>query len=97
MLQNPITRSRLLLAIIATATLAACSKSADVPRSRPPPRRPHRVAAPAPDNVKSFKIGELSAMALRDGGMDVPNDNKVFGRRSHAGGGRRGAERRRAA
>ena len=27
----------------------------------------------------AFKIGELSAMALRDGGMEVPNDNKVFG------------------
>jgi glyoxylase-like metal-dependent hydrolase (beta-lactamase superfamily II) len=34
---------------------------------------------PKPQNVFAFKIGELDAMALRDGGLEVPNDNKVFG------------------
>ena len=78
MLQNPVTRPRLFLAIIATATLAACSKSADVPKEQAATPAPAPVVAPASDNVKSFMIGELSAMALRDGGMEVPNDNKVF-------------------
>jgi glyoxylase-like metal-dependent hydrolase (beta-lactamase superfamily II) len=31
------------------------------------------------ENVKTFQIGELSAVALRDGDMELPNDNKVFG------------------
>jgi glyoxylase-like metal-dependent hydrolase (beta-lactamase superfamily II) len=31
------------------------------------------------DGVESFKVGDLAAQALRDGGMELPNDNKVFG------------------
>ena len=76
-------RHPLLFAIVAASALAACSKKEEAP---PPP-----AAAPAPApaaeapaapkswNVYAFKIGELSAMALRDGGIEVPNDNKVFG------------------
>jgi len=29
--------------------------------------------------VKTFSIGDLTAMALRDGALEFPNDNKVFG------------------
>jgi glyoxylase-like metal-dependent hydrolase (beta-lactamase superfamily II) len=29
--------------------------------------------------VKTFKIGDLTATALRDGALEFPNDNKIFG------------------
>ena len=31
------------------------------------------------DDVRSFMVGEFSALALRDGTISIPNDNKVFG------------------
>jgi glyoxylase-like metal-dependent hydrolase (beta-lactamase superfamily II) len=40
------------------------------------------LAAPAlsqTDDVRRFAIGDFSAMALRDGTISIPNDNKVFG------------------
>jgi len=40
------------------------------------------LAAPAlsqTDDARSFAIGDFSAMALRDGTISLPNDNKVFG------------------
>ncbi|HEU5133801.1 MAG TPA: MBL fold metallo-hydrolase [Steroidobacteraceae bacterium] len=77
------TQATSILAIIATAMLAACSKNADAPKEEAATAAAAPVAeAPPPAasaDVHPFKIGELSAMALRDGGMEVPNDNKVFG------------------
>ena len=71
------------VAVIATVALTACSKTADEPKEATAVPVPAPVAetppAPASENVKAFMIGELSAMALRDGGMELPNDNKVFG------------------
>lgn len=69
------------LVILSFAVLAACSKKeAAPPPAAAPAEPPVAEAAPAPkeENVKEFMIGELSAKALRDGGMEVPNDNKVF-------------------
>jgi glyoxylase-like metal-dependent hydrolase (beta-lactamase superfamily II) len=65
--------------IIVTASLiAACSKKEEAPAPAAPAEAP--AAAPAPAKVEgSFSIGDLSALALRDGGMELPNDNKVFG------------------
>src|SRR5262245_42559935 len=40
------------------------------------------LAAPAlaqSDDARTFAIGDFSAMALRDGTISLPNDNKVFG------------------
>ncbi|HEX7049339.1 MAG TPA: MBL fold metallo-hydrolase [Longimicrobiales bacterium] len=37
------------------------------------------MAAPESDNVETFAIGDLSATALRDGTLVIPNDNEVFG------------------
>ena len=75
--------SALFYAIVAASVLAACSKKEDAPPPPAPAPAPAAVAeapaAPKPANVHTFKIGELSAMALRDGGMELPNDNKVFG------------------
>jgi glyoxylase-like metal-dependent hydrolase (beta-lactamase superfamily II) len=69
---------------IAVATLlAACSKKdeAPPPTAEPPAPAPVADAAPAAksENVRAFTIGDLSAIALRDGGMELPNDNKVLG------------------
>lgn len=64
-----------------TLALSACSKQEDAPApAAAEPAAPVAEAAPAPklENVRDFMVGELSAKALRDGGMEVPNDNKVF-------------------
>ena len=72
-----------LIAIVAASALAACSKTADAPQPQAAAPAPAPVAeappAPKPENAHAFKIGELSAMSLRDGGIEPPNDNKVFG------------------
>jgi len=71
------------IAVLAALALAACSKTADAPKEKAAePASPAVAEAPATpvsQNVHSFMIGELSAMALRDGALQVPNDNKVFG------------------
>ncbi len=82
MLGHPTTRA-VLLALATSMALAACSKKEEAPPAQAP------VAAPAPapasepglrtENVYSFKIGDFSAMALLDGNLELPNDNKVFG------------------
>jgi glyoxylase-like metal-dependent hydrolase (beta-lactamase superfamily II) len=68
-------------AIVAALLLTACSKKEDAP---PPPAPAPAPAAEAPataaqENVKGFSIGALSALALLDGSIEPPNDNKVFG------------------
>ena len=71
----------MLIAIVAASALAACSKKeAAQPVAESPAPAPAAVApAPVSQNVKPFKVGELEAFALRDGGMEIPNDNKVLG------------------
>jgi glyoxylase-like metal-dependent hydrolase (beta-lactamase superfamily II) len=74
------------LAFIAAVALAAaaCSRTADV--QEPPPDAARNApaadggpAAAKPANVNAFQIGQLAALAVRDGGIELPNDNKVFG------------------
>jgi glyoxylase-like metal-dependent hydrolase (beta-lactamase superfamily II) len=68
--------------VFAAAALAGCSKSADAPRATAAASTSSSAAeapAPKPANVHEFKIGELSAIALNDGFLEFPNDNKVFG------------------
>lgn len=66
-------------AFVVASALAACS-----PRSESP-QEPATTAAPAlaptskTNDVYTFTVGNLSAMALHDGALGVPNDNKVFG------------------
>ena len=76
-------RSTGILALIAASALVACSKSDDAPKPEAAapatPAAAESAAAPASQSVRAFKIGELSALALNDGGIDPPNDNKVFG------------------
>jgi glyoxylase-like metal-dependent hydrolase (beta-lactamase superfamily II) len=54
----------LLLAVAFTAS----AQSDDEPETAPPS-----------NDVRTFTLGEFSALALRDGTISVPNDNKVFG------------------
>ncbi len=71
------------IAIVSALAMVACSKKTEAPKEEAatPAAAPaaEAVLAPESPDVHAFKIGELSAMALRDGGMEVPNDNKVFG------------------
>ena len=72
-----------IITIVAASALAACSKSEDAP----PPAAATPAPAPAAqspsvaksEKVAAFKIGEFSALALHDGAIEPPNDNKVFG------------------
>jgi glyoxylase-like metal-dependent hydrolase (beta-lactamase superfamily II) len=81
----------LVSALVAVFAVAACSKKeeapppvADAPAAAPasaPASAPaaESVAPPKSVDTKAFKIGDLDATALRDGGIELPNDNKVFG------------------
>jgi glyoxylase-like metal-dependent hydrolase (beta-lactamase superfamily II) len=68
-----------IVAFAAASMLAACSKKAEEPQ--PAAAAPVAESAPAPkiEGVEAFTIGNFSALALRDGGLEPPNDNKVFG------------------
>jgi glyoxylase-like metal-dependent hydrolase (beta-lactamase superfamily II) len=76
-------RTASFIAIIAALALAACSKKADAPKeaAAAPAPAPVAEAPPVPkiEITKSFMVGELSATAVSDGGLEFPNDNKVFG------------------
>ncbi len=67
-------RSLLIFAAAAAlATLPACS-----PKSGPQSSAPAPAVAPASD-IHRFKIGQLDAVALKDGDIEAPNDGKTFG------------------
>lgn len=65
--------------IAMSAVLAGCSKTAEEPKPAPAPAAEAAAVPAAPSNSQTFKIGELDAVALRDGGLELPNDNQVFG------------------
>jgi glyoxylase-like metal-dependent hydrolase (beta-lactamase superfamily II) len=66
------------LVVLATLAIAGCAKK-EAPVTQPQPESTTAATAPAMQgNVHEFKIGELSAFALKDGAMQVPNDNKVI-------------------
>ena len=82
-MQRSTIRTAAFIAVIAAAALAGCSKKGDTPppAAEAPAPEPAAETAPAPkvENAKAFMVGELSATALRDGFLEFPNDNKVFG------------------
>lgn len=66
--------------VLALVFLAACSKGPDkIDTSAAPPIEAAPVEAAASVSFTAFRVGELSAAALSDGGIEVPNDNQVFG------------------
>jgi glyoxylase-like metal-dependent hydrolase (beta-lactamase superfamily II) len=85
MSRSPVRVSLPLVILIAAAGLAACTRPTD--KSQPTtgttastPAAPAQPALAArSENVKTFKIGNLDAIALRDGALEFPNDNKIFG------------------
>lgn len=81
-MSRPIMISVACVAISALA-LAACSKKEAAPPAESTPAAAPVADAPPPPpkpaNVNTFMIGELSASSLRDGTLEFPNDNKIFG------------------
>lgn len=75
--------SRALAAVVAAVVLAACSSGNN--RAQPPAAAAVTTSAssgatsPRSDEIARFTIGDLSAVALRDGTLNFPNDNAVFG------------------
>ena len=73
-------RVSLPLIVLAAIALGACSKTAEEPQPAPAPAAevPAGAAASSADS-RTFRIGELEAIALRDGSIELPNDTQVFG------------------
>jgi len=66
--------------LLVLVVLAACSKGpdkVDVPAAAPVEAAPVEPAKAA--NFTAFRVGELSAAALSDGVIELPNDNQAFG------------------
>ncbi len=73
-----------IVSILVASVLAACSKPAEQPASTsassPAPQASETAASTQSSAiVHPFTIGTYSAMALSDGDLEFPNDNKVFG------------------
>jgi len=83
MLRSSSTRVLPLIGIVAASLLAACSKKAEAPPPATAEPAPAPAAEPAPapkvENTKALMVGDLQATAVRDGVLEFPNDNKVFG------------------
>ena len=73
--KNPI-RAAIALAVLSAVALNGCSKRDPAPpiaQQTPPP------AQSEPASAGTIRIGELSGIALRDGSLEFPNDNKIIG------------------
>jgi glyoxylase-like metal-dependent hydrolase (beta-lactamase superfamily II) len=71
MKKSRLAASPLLCALLVTG-LVACSDP-------PPPPAAAPAAPPPSQDVRNITIGAMTGIAVRDGGLDLPNDNKVFG------------------
>jgi glyoxylase-like metal-dependent hydrolase (beta-lactamase superfamily II) len=69
------------IGIISALGLIACSNKQDSPPAANSAEAPpaEAAAAQSSQNVFTFRVGELTAMALRDGGIELENDNQVLG------------------
>ena len=83
MLRRTSTLAATFIAIAAGLALTACSKTAEEPKETAAVPAPAPAAEPAPapkvENTKPLMVGDLQATAVRDGFLEFPNDNKVFG------------------
>ena len=77
--------SKSLLTLAIATALTACAPRNDASQATAETKAEPAATAPVPapaaasEDVKAFSIGTLSAFALRDGALEFPNDNKVFG------------------
>ena len=62
-------------ALLITLLCAACAKKPEPPATQPAPAA---ATTTTDSNASEFRIGELSAVALRDGEIKFPNDGKTF-------------------
>ena len=72
-IQNKPSTGAIAFALVASLALSACSRKSETPVEASAPEQA------APTLAGSFSIGELSAVPLRDGGLQFPNDNKIIG------------------
>lgn len=76
------TIERALPLLLTTVLFASCAKKPEGQAPAPQPTAPPAAVAPVPtidESIKDFRIGALSAMALRDGVLEFPNDGKTVG------------------
>lgn len=65
-------RVPLALALLASLALSACSRPSEAP--------PEAAGEAGASSIAgSFSIGEYTAIPLRDGGLEFPNDNQIIG------------------
>jgi glyoxylase-like metal-dependent hydrolase (beta-lactamase superfamily II) len=72
----------LTIVAVLLASLAGCAKKEAAPppaAAVEPPAAAEPAPAPVSTHVKEFTIGTLQAYALKDGDIEQPNDNSVFG------------------
>jgi glyoxylase-like metal-dependent hydrolase (beta-lactamase superfamily II) len=77
-----LTRPVTLVAMLTAAALVIACKPKETPPATAEPVaavEPAPAPASASTTVKPFKIGALDAYALKDGDIELPNDNAVFG------------------
>ena len=70
--------SSLTLALLGALVATGCSNPAPADVAAPTAPAPD-ATAPAHPDIFRFRIGDLEAAALKDGDIDLPNDNSVFG------------------
>lgn len=71
---------RSIITLVSLSLLGACSKQERVSETLSPPAATQvSVQSEAQVDAHPFTIGELQAMALRDGSIELPNDNQVLG------------------
>jgi len=72
--------TRTIQILFVASLLTACTQKSEAPASQPATTTAARTPPPAADgNIREFKIGLLSAIALKDGDLQFPNDGKTFG------------------
>jgi glyoxylase-like metal-dependent hydrolase (beta-lactamase superfamily II) len=67
------------LGVLITLALVGCSPKSQAPAAQDPTAQSPAPAQAAQPTAGTFTIGAASAVALRDGALEFPNDNKTVG------------------